>query len=143
MNYALIISALEKHAGIAQRSLDFFRERRMGVQYATGIAMLEEATRALAEAKKMRDMYAFQMDLYKQGIITALPNPIPPDTSDEDLPASSVEFPDKQLRCKHENVTDAVLRDGSGRSKVVCADCGVDMANVSSEKGSKSAPPKI
>ena len=133
MNYALIISALEKHANIAQRSVNFFREKRMGVQFSEGLALLEEATRALAEAKKMRDMYAYQMDLYKQGIITAPPNPIPPDTSEEDLPASSVDFPDKKLRCEHKNMTAGpLLADGS--AKAICADCGQDMANVSSEK---------
>lgn len=98
MNYALVISALEKHVGIAQRSLNFFREQNLGRQFSEGLALLEEATRALTEVKKMKEMHDFQIKLWKDGFITSPPNPVPTDTSEEDLPPSSVDFADKGLR---------------------------------------------
>lgn len=97
MNYALVIKALERHVDIAQRSLNFFREQRIGTKFAEAGALLEEGVRALDEVRKMKEMHDYQTDLWKAGVITDAPNPVPPDTSDEDLPPSSADFADKGL----------------------------------------------
>jgi hypothetical protein len=66
MDYALVIRALERHVGIAERSMQFFRERIMNRQYSDAVIITQEATRALHEVKKQRDLYELQKSLYKR-----------------------------------------------------------------------------
>ena len=97
MDYALVIRALERHVGICQRALDFFRERRLGRQFNDQMIILDEANRALAETRKMRDFNQLQKDMFKAGIGPA-PNPVPDDTSVPDLDNSrGLDFPDAKL----------------------------------------------
>jgi hypothetical protein len=98
MDYALVIRALERHVGIAERSMQFFRERIMNRQYHDAVIITQEATRALHEVKKQRDLYELQKSLYQARL-----GP-PPDAIPNDKPlqteATAVEkdFPDEPLQ---------------------------------------------
>jgi hypothetical protein len=101
MDYPLVIRALERHVGICERSVQFFRERRMGMQFKEGIALLEEATRALLDLKRARDIHY----VHKGVAALGLEDPPPPSPPDTPGPApASTDFPDEPL-------VDAPLRE--------------------------------
>ena len=52
MNYPLVLSALEKHARMAQAAVDFAREKGRGQLFTQAMVVLTEATRALDHVKK-------------------------------------------------------------------------------------------
>lgn len=97
MDYALVIRALERHVGIAERSMQFFRERRMGRQYKDAVVITTEATRALEHVKLMRDLSRIETGLGMS------PNPVPAETTEGPTPSAS-DFPDENLQDgpKHE-----------------------------------------
>ena len=96
MDYALVLRALGRHVGIAERSVQFFREKRMGRQYADAVILVEEAIRARDEVVKMRDLYQLQVSLHKSGIGPP-PSPIPDETPLHSGPSSDKDFPDEPL----------------------------------------------
>lgn len=101
MDYPLVIRALERHVGICERSVQFFRERRLGVQFRDGMVMLDEATRALQDVKRARDIHYVHKGVAAMGLEEP-PPPSPPDTPG--LAPKDVDFPDEPL-------VDAPLRD--------------------------------
>jgi len=97
MDYALVLAALGRHVGIAERALQFFREQRMGKQFEEGVIVLNEAVRARDEVIKMRDMHRMQADLYKAGIGPP-PTPFPDEKPmNSGPPPSDKDFPDEPL----------------------------------------------
>jgi hypothetical protein len=52
MNFALVISALEKHARMAQAAVDFAREQRRGKLFTESMVVLDEAQRALDHTRR-------------------------------------------------------------------------------------------
>lgn len=96
MDYALVLRALGRHVGIAERSLQFFRERNLGRQFEEGLIVLDEAVRARDEVIKMRELYNIQQGLFASGIEALPPMPFPPDTSGKE-PEKVVDFPDEPL----------------------------------------------
>lgn len=97
MDYALVLRALGRHVGIAERALEFFRERRLGKQFEDGVIVLNEAIRARDEVIKMRDLYKLQESLHHAGMGPA-PSPFPDETPlNSEAPPSTVDFPDEPL----------------------------------------------
>jgi hypothetical protein len=94
MDYPLVIRALERHVGICERSVQFFREQRMGMQFKDGVALLEEAVRALQDVKRARDIHYVHKGVAALGLEEP-PPPAPPDTPG---PAPKpIDFPDEPL----------------------------------------------
>lgn len=94
MDYPLVIRALERHVGICERSLQFFREKRMGRQFTDAVTLLEEAVRALQDVKRARDIHYVHKGVAAMGLEEP-PPPSPPDTPG---PApKETDFPDEPL----------------------------------------------
>jgi hypothetical protein len=55
MNYALILSALEKHVRMAQAAVDFARANNRGELFGEAMLVLVEAERAKSHVEKERD----------------------------------------------------------------------------------------
>lgn len=97
MDYALVLRALGRHVGISERSVQFFREKRMGRQFKDAMILLNEAVAAREEVIKMRDLYEMRLNLWKAGLGPA------PEAAPDDKPlgeitaASTVDFPDEPL----------------------------------------------
>jgi len=97
MDYALVLRALGRHVGISERSVQFFREKRMGRQFQDACTLLDEAIRARDEVIKMRDMYNMQVNLHHAGMAPP-PSPFPDETPLHSGPAvSDKDFPDEPL----------------------------------------------
>lgn len=98
MDYALVIRALERHVGICERSMQFFRTQRMGTQYSDAVKITAEAMRALREVGKQRDLYELQVSLSRMSA-TQPPAPFPDDKPlHSDPPPSDVDFADEKLQ---------------------------------------------
>jgi len=52
MNYALVLSALEKHARMAQAAVNFAREKGRGKLFSEAMMVLTEAELALLHVQK-------------------------------------------------------------------------------------------
>lgn len=97
MDYALVLRALGRHVGITERSVQFFREKRMGRQFDDAVTLLDEAIRARDEVIKMRELYQMQVSLHQAGM-----GPPPPPFPDEKPlhsgpPPTDRDFPDEPL----------------------------------------------
>jgi len=56
MDFALILSALEKHERMAQAAVNFARENGKGALFVDAMSVLDEAIRAKRHVVKMRDL---------------------------------------------------------------------------------------
>lgn len=54
MDYALILSALEKHERMAQNAVNFAREHGKGSLFVDAMSVLDEAVRARKHVEKMQ-----------------------------------------------------------------------------------------
>jgi hypothetical protein len=52
MDYELVLRALRRHVETTQKAVTFFRDKRMGVNFAIAMKSLEEAVRALEHVEK-------------------------------------------------------------------------------------------
>jgi len=56
MDFALILSALQKHERMAQAAVNFAREHGKGALFMDAMNVLDEAIRARKHVEKMRDL---------------------------------------------------------------------------------------
>jgi len=97
MDYALVLRALGRHVGITERSVQFFREKRMGRQFDDAVTLLEEAIRARDEVIKMRELYQLQVSLHKANMGPP-PTPFPDEKPlHSGPPSTDKDFPDEPL----------------------------------------------
>lgn len=54
MDFALILSALEKHERMAQQAVNFAREHKKGELFVDAMSVLDEAIRAREHVERMR-----------------------------------------------------------------------------------------